>query len=664
MVQRKRSYGNRSSSQKRKHRQISAKNRAESRRYSLLKKPLAWPRFQSPHLPLIILILITFIAYANAWPNNLVMDDVTFAVPERFQALGLTDIFQFFTEDLWASTGAESGLYRPLLLISIMMDVHLFGDWVAGYHLTNILLHVLATVMVYGLTRHLGIRCGGGVALSSHIAILAALIFGVHPIHTEAVNSIFNRSEILVTIGVAGGLWWFLRMVGIKPAIAWSGLGLVYLLVLFCRENGVVLPALAVTALWLTSDDKWLVRTRKCLPVFFLLIPLMIYLGLRINALNVNDIRAEVTMVDSTVQVDQSTAEAEVEKPDEIGPVSEYKDKNTLSKEVSDIASGLFDKIRKYRYYRLLRASNLAADSLKAMIFPYPLLVFHDPPKTGKWLALLLHATLLCVAVLMYFKKRPDLLVGLVFFYLALMPSSRIIGEPWAHPILAERNLYLPSVGLCIALAFGLTEMVKRYNLRSAVVLISIITLIFLPMCWTRNAEWASDILLDEAEYSRGPKRGRIIQALIVDHTAAGSYPRASELCDKYSARRSSDWVLNLNCGEVYSQTGRYRDAEQAYFRAIGDDTGPSMVHHSLAGLYLRLGRKSDAKRQYEKAIEAEDIPFFKEVRAAVMLLDLYPSNRARLLEARQHAQRAISMQPQSQDARQILAQIDARLNR
>jgi tetratricopeptide (TPR) repeat protein len=88
------------------------------------------------------------------------------------------------------------------------------------------------------------------------------------------------------------------------------------------------------------------------------------------------------------------------------------------------------------------------------------------------------------------------------------------------------------------------------------------------------------------------------------------------------------------------------------------------MVHHSLAGLYLRLGRKSDAKRQYEKAIEAEDIPVFKEVRAAVMLLDLYPSNRARLLEARQHAQRAISMQPQSQDARQILAQIDARLNR
>jgi hypothetical protein len=67
---------------------------------------------------------------------------------------------------------------------------------------------------------------------------MAALLFGVHPIHTEVVNSVFNGSEILVTIGVIGGLQWFLDCQDKQPAKAWLGLNLVYLLVLFCRESG------------------------------------------------------------------------------------------------------------------------------------------------------------------------------------------------------------------------------------------------------------------------------------------------------------------------------------------------------------------------------------------------------------------------------------------
>jgi len=49
---------------------------------------------------LIILIIVTCIAYANAWPNVLVFDDKEFALVERYQDLGLTDILGFFREDL------------------------------------------------------------------------------------------------------------------------------------------------------------------------------------------------------------------------------------------------------------------------------------------------------------------------------------------------------------------------------------------------------------------------------------------------------------------------------------------------------------------------------------------------------------------------------------
>ncbi len=632
---------------------MSAKKDTDSHRVFSPKNPLNWLSLQNPHLPLIILILITAIAYANAWPNNVVLDDVKFAVPERFLALGLTDIYQFFVEDLWAAGGTDSGLYRPLLLVSIMIDAHLFGHWVAGYHLINILLHVMATVLVYGLIRHLGILSGAGLELSSRVAILAALIFGVHPIHTEVVNSIFNRSEILVTIGVTGGLWWFLRSVEIKPGKAWFGLSLVYLLIMLCRESGAVFPALVVTLLWFTSNGNWLRRTRKCLPVFFLLIPLLIYLGLRANALHAPEYDYQVA------SIDQSAVVNEVDDADLAEEIDEADEEDTISDESTDAKVGLFNDFQSFRFRKLKNLTRLGADSLRMMVWPHPLLIYHDRPKTGHRNGLLLFLTLLSVAAFAYVKNSSELIVGLVFFYLALMPSSRIIGAAWESPVLAERYLYLPSVGLAIALVFGLRWLVRRFNMRAAVELTLVVLFVFMPMTWTRNAEWASNLLLDEAEYRRG-RQSRILSALVVDNLAAKNYIRAVEICDEHSDNLKG----NYRCGKAFESVGRFDDAEQTYFQAMGNRFALGMIHHALAGLYLRQGRKSDAKRHYEKAIEAEKKPFLKELRTAVMLLDLYPVDQARLLEAKKHAERAISMQPQSDQARLILRQIENRLRR
>ena len=186
----------------------------------------------------------TLAAYVNAWPDSLTFDDKAFAASERFSSLSLSDVSGFITEDLWAASGASTGLYRPLLLVTIAMDAYFYGGWAAGYHLSNILLHLLVTLLVFGFIRHLLLVSGGQSPLSDHIAILAAAVFGVHPIHTEVVNSIFNRSGMLVSLGVVGGLWWFLRNLETQPLKAWGG-ATIYLLVLFSKESGAILPALA-----------------------------------------------------------------------------------------------------------------------------------------------------------------------------------------------------------------------------------------------------------------------------------------------------------------------------------------------------------------------------------------------------------------------------------
>ncbi|MGH8036023.1 MAG: hypothetical protein ACREO9_12415, partial [Lysobacterales bacterium] len=179
-------------------------------------------------LALFILVTITLVAYVNAWPDTLTFDDRVFADSARFTGMRLADVARFFTEDLWAASGAASGLYRPLLLVLIWLESQVFGSWFAGYHLVNIFLHVVATVLVYGFVRHLLIAWGNRPSESDTSALLAAVIFGVHPIHTEVVNSIFNGSEILVCIGVVGGLWWFDKKLVSKPQKAWLGLSVVY----------------------------------------------------------------------------------------------------------------------------------------------------------------------------------------------------------------------------------------------------------------------------------------------------------------------------------------------------------------------------------------------------------------------------------------------------
>ena len=102
----------------------------------------------------------------NAWPGNLALDDKLIVASGYFSGLSLFGALRFFTEDLWAVLSRNFRLYRPLLMVTIAMDAYIYGDWVAGFHLSNILLHLLVTLLVYGFIRHLllvsgdhGFRC-------------------------------------------------------------------------------------------------------------------------------------------------------------------------------------------------------------------------------------------------------------------------------------------------------------------------------------------------------------------------------------------------------------------------------------------------------------------------------------------------------------------------
>ena len=629
------------------------------------KHQVNWRQFRIKNLPLLLLVLVTLAAYVNAWPDSLTFDDKAFAASERFAGLGLSDALGFFTEDLWAASGASTGLYRPLLLVTIAMDAYVYGDWVAGYHLSNILLHLLVTLLVFGFIRHLLLVSGGQTPLSDQIAILAAAVFGVHPIHTEVVNSIFNRSGMLVSLGVVGGLWWFLRNLETQPLKAWGGLAFIYLLVLFCKESAFILPALAVAMLWIFSPGTWRIHLRKSLPVLWLLIPLGIYIGMRANALDVPSLTDALDVPALTDALDVPGVPDALDVPgvtDAAGTPETMQITSELDSRLSFAWERLLSMVESNLYFgweRLLPATRVWFESLKMIVWPHPLQLYHSGYSTRAWIAQVLQLALVILAIVGFRQKRYGLIAGLAFFYIAMLPASRIIGETGAHPHLAERYIYLPSVGLAIALAFGLKWLTQRFNLRTAMAAAFVALVILTPITWARNAEWASDVLLYESDYRQGSQQGRILHLLVGAHVRERNFSRATEICDRHAGEMKRMAQFSNRCGLAYGQVGRFDNAEQSFLLAMKKQKVVASIHTNLASMYLHLGRRSDAQKHFELAIATEKNPAGREYRKSYMLMKLYPSDRARLLEAKTHLEHALQLQPQFVSARQLLQQLN-----
>jgi len=614
-----------------------------------------------------LLLLVTFLAYANALHDNLVWDDTRFALTERFSGLGLADIGRFFREDLWAVEAHSSGLYRPMLLLSVMLDVRLLGDWVAGYHLVNIILHVLTTGLVYGFIRQFLLACGTQPSSSRIAALLAALIFGVHPIHAEVVNSIFNRSEILVSMGVAGGLWWLLRNHEHKPNMAWCGLGLIYLLVLFCRESGVTLPVLAVAMLWLTTQGGWRRRLRACFPVVLLVIPLGIYLFMRAGALQTTAIADQQNIMAAKlpVQTEQFEEVTTDPNPEEEAPGTKVPAGNPARVSSDDGRRGglakLFAVVGNFHPERFPAMVRMWADALRLMAWPHPLVLFHGAPDIGFLAAMMTHLVLLGAAMAGYFLKRPGLLMGLSFFYISLLPSSSLFTMGTSFE-LSERFLYLPSLGLTLCLAYLLAWMVKRLDSRAVILPVVIIMAILTPVTWARNSEWTTNLGLAEADYMRGSNHFYVLTALVEGYLDAGNYTRAAQTCDSHPAKVQDKRTLGNLCATVYDLAGRSGEAEGLLLQFVEAGRAKSFMYFTLAGIYLRHGRRSEAQRQFERGIATEQVPSHRELLTGIMLARLHPHDREKLLEAREHYLEAIELQPQFFQARQALNELDKTL--
>jgi tetratricopeptide (TPR) repeat protein len=462
-------------------------------------------------------------------------------------------------------------------------------------------------------------------------ALLAASIYAVHPVHAEVVNSIFNRSEMLVAISCLAGLTWLLRFLFSRPIRAWVGLSFAYLIALFCKESAAVFPVIAFVTVFILTPGDSRARFKKCLPVAWMLIPLVFYLGMRTQALTSPE------LTDAVVQGAQRSPVAEV--------VSQL--------DILEIPGGK----------RLSRIAGLWYQSFKIILWPDPLSVSHRGVSSHERFAAWAVIVAL-MATMLYMLKRRNLLpaMGLFFFFIAILPASRIIGDPSTMPHLAERYLYFPSVGLGLTLASGLHTLMQRFMVRATLIACLISICILAPITWNRNFAWASDIDLFESEYRNGNDDEHVLIWLAAAHLKKNNTTRVVELCEINKDVQMRSPKLSTNCALAYIRAGRKEDAEQAYLVGTTGDDSKTVAHSSLARLYLGQGHWQEAKLHFEQAIEAEKNPASRAFREGYMIVWLYPRDRDKLIEAKAKFEQSLELQPAFTPARRWLARVNRAL--
>jgi cytochrome c-type biogenesis protein CcmH/NrfG len=180
----------------------------------------------------LLLVAATALTYRGSFKNGFVSDDVPGILHNPLlTSLAPDNLARIFTS-------FDDANYMPLKVLSLAIDQQLFGPAPFGYHLTNLLLHIGGALLVVRILR--------GADLSPGAALLAALLWALHPLQVESVAFMSERKNVLSGLFF---FWAFRRYQRFAAGSGWNGYASIlalFVLALLSKMNTVVLPALCV----------------------------------------------------------------------------------------------------------------------------------------------------------------------------------------------------------------------------------------------------------------------------------------------------------------------------------------------------------------------------------------------------------------------------------
>ena len=166
--------------------------------------------------------------------------------------------------------GTTTKFYRPLISVFMVTDYLAWGTNGLGFHITNLLFHLSSTLLVFGIVRQAQQQMTG--VRDNAVAITSAAVFGLYPLHPEAVSWITGRVDTIVTTFILSSLYTYLRWRADEKKTAWLAASLGTLVLgLLSKEMAITVPAV-ICAFELFTERPHFNRFLKTLPFWGVLV--------------------------------------------------------------------------------------------------------------------------------------------------------------------------------------------------------------------------------------------------------------------------------------------------------------------------------------------------------------------------------------------------------
>lgn len=531
-------------------------------------------------------------AYASSLGAGLVYDDLAAIKGNRDLRPG-TPMVNLFFNDFWGTPLRKEQShksYRPLTVLTFRLNFAVHGIDPFGYHIVNLLLHALVCLLYHRMCLTL---------LPGWTSLLAALLFSTHPIHTEAVASVVGRAELLSAVFFLSALLFYIRSGGStcgpktpshgpwRRCLVTATLAMVAML---CKEQGITVIAVcciyelaSLAPCW--SSSAWTTTWLASKDAFFRVIILgssaiaAVLMRLRLNGPHL-------------------PAFSRFDNPASVAPAP--------ARQLT------YNYLAALNAWLLVFPCDLCCDWTMGTV---PLVTSLTDPRNLATVAVYLFLAVATRAALESDERhRRPLLMGLSLMCFPYLPASNLL-----HPVgfvVAERVLYLPSLGFCLLVAQGCSLLAQQYRRYCAWLKLGVAVLLLTHAAKTflRNYDWWSEQSLYESALRVSPSNAKMLNNLGQTMEAANLFEEAHSYYTKAVRLEPDDIRGHLNLGRVLTTMRHFEKAEAAFVKALSllpkpePSRSPHLIRVTSSHLQVYLNFASLIAQNSSRVEEADQL--------------------------------------------------------
>lgn len=446
--------------------------------------------------------------------------------------------------------GSETGNFHPITMLSLYLDQFLGNGAAKNFHFTNMLLHLLNSLLVFELIRKLFPK-------ASYLPFFVAVLFAIHPLHIESVAWVTSRKDVLYTLFYLTVMWSYIKYIETEHA-KYVGLTLLLgILAIFSKPTAITLPVALWLILFLQQKNNLL---KKHLVIYGLLTLASVFVAYKTFSL---------------------------QSVDAVNSVAIY---------------GVVDRIGFAGYGICYYMLNALFPSNLAPMHPFP---SKEEMQSMGYIFMCVLGIIVPAGIAWWNRKKPNLLFALGLFLLSLMLTLQLVSV--GRAIVSERYTYFAYIGLFLLIGLILhkipffKDQPKALLFATAIVALPqfFIAKKHVPTWQNSHTLWTKAIEVHPTDWYGYIGRGNYAEEV-------GDYIQALSDFQQAIQVAPQKFQNYFNLGDLQFKVGLTSEAVQTYTSAIAINPNYADAYINRGQFYLQLNQSENALSDFNQALALE----------------------------------------------------------